>query len=51
MKKKALPTKESKEQRAQRVANGFKARPSVILDKKTKSRSRKVKHKGRLYED
>lgn len=43
--------KESQAQRSERLNGGFKARPCVMLDRKTKAKSRKVKHKGRLYED
>jgi len=46
--KKNLPTKETPEQRKERLANGFKARPSVIPSGKVKARSRKVKHKKAL---
>ena len=38
-------TKESPKQRKQRLSAGFKARPAVIIDKKTKQKSRKQKHK------
>lgn len=46
--KRNLPTKETPEQRKERLANGFKARPSVIPSGKVKARSRKVKHKKTL---
>ncbi len=42
-------TKESPAQRKKRVAEGFKARPAVMIDKKTKLKSRKQKHKKRLF--
>lgn len=47
-KKKALSTKETPEQRKERLANGFKARPCIIPSKKQKAKSRKVKHKKAL---
>ena len=42
-------TKESPTQRKRRVSGGFKARPAVMTDKKTKIKSRKRKHKKRLF--
>lgn len=48
--KKDLPTKETTEQRAERLANGFKARPMIVPSKKSKAKSRKIKHKGKEWE-
>ena len=42
-------TKESPARRKKRVSGGFKARPAVMMDKKTKLKSRKQKHRKRLF--
>ena len=46
--KKPMQIKETAEERAQRIANGFKPITRVVPSKKQKAKSRKVKHKNAL---
>ncbi len=46
--KKPMQIKETAEQRAERLASGFKPITRIIPNKKKKAESRKVKHKKAL---